>query len=193
MPSEIPEYYRQFAEKPPPPAPAASGKRTAVPATAPFDPAALYLANTFMLGLAEDWQDRTLHIIAGPVTDDMQHSILVDVEPEVGTDDLVDYADWQVKALEEDLKGCRLLLQEPIQLANGLPAYRAIFCWYPAEDVRIYQEQVYVLHENTGYKLTASFTKKTRKTLGPQVERMMLSFSPGAPAVQSPARAVRAY
>lgn len=185
--SNIPEYYRQFAEKPKPP-PVLPARQAPVqakqkPNDAPlsFEPATFYLANSFTLGLAEDWQDRTLHIIAGPVTDDMQHSILVDVEPEVGADDLTGYADWQVKALEEDLKGCRLLLQEPIQLANGLPAYRAIFCWYPAENMRIYQEQIYVLHENTGYKLTASFTKKTRKTIGPQVERMMLSFTPGAP------------
>ena len=63
-------------------------------------------------------------------------------------------------------------------LTNGMPAYEAIFRWYPSEDLRIYQHQIFVLHKNNGYKLTTSFTKKTRKILGPQVERIMLSFNP---------------
>jgi hypothetical protein len=63
-------------------------------------------------------------------------------------------------------------------LDNGTEAYEAIFKWYPVNEFRIYQHQVYILIDKTAYKLTASFTKKTRQTLGPQVERMMLSFNP---------------
>ena len=80
--------------------------------------------------------------------------------------------------MENELKGCRLLKQGKTQLANGLPAYEAIFSWYPTDDLRVYQHQIFVLHEKRGYKLTATFTKKTRKTIGPLVERMMLSFNP---------------
>jgi hypothetical protein len=141
----------------------------------------LYQGNLFTINLYEDWEDKTVYTIAGPVTDGIQHNIVITVDPEVQADNLRDFADWNIAALQNELKGCRLLLQGKIALANGLPAYRAIFRWYPTEDLRIYQEQIYVLVEKTGYRLTASFSKKTRKTLGPQVERMMLSFNPTPP------------
>ena len=137
-----------------------------------------YRGNLFSMRLYEDWQDKTIYTISGPVTDGIQHSIIINLNPDVDTDSLRDYADGNIACLTNELKGCRLLLQAPITLANGLPAYKAIFCWFPTEELRIYQEQIYVLVGSTGYNLTASFTKKTRKTLGPQVERMMLSFNP---------------
>jgi len=144
--------------------------------------ALIYRANTFSVKVNENWQDKTIYTIAGPVTDGIQHSIIINLNPDVETDSLRDYADWNIASLTNELKGCRLLMQAPINLANGLPAYKAIFCWFPTEELRIYQEQIYILVGTTGYNLTASFTKKTRKTLGPQVERMMLSFSPINPS-----------
>ena len=108
----------------------------------------------------------------------MQHNVTISVGHHVEVDSLIDFADWQVKSVEETLKGCRLLLKDQVQLDCGVPAYRAIFVWYPTDDVRLYQEQLYVLHGGRGYTLTASFTKKTRKTLGPRVQRVMLSFTP---------------
>ncbi len=151
------------------------------PAKAGPPPTGLYLANSFRLGLADGWQDTTLHIISGPLDDDLQHGVLVDREPDVDVDSVPDYADRQVQALEQSLNSCRVLLSEPMTLDSGLPAHRAVFVWWPTPERRVYQEQVYVLHEGSAYKLTASFTKKTRKTLGPQVERMMRSFCPGSP------------
>lgn len=130
----------------------------------------------------EDWQDKTIYTIAGPVTDGIQHNIIISLNPDVGTDSLRDYADWNIASVTNELKGCRLLLQKPVTLANGRPAYKAVFCWFPTENLRIYQEQIYVLAGTTGYNLTASFTRKTRKILGPSVERMMLSFEPLEPS-----------
>jgi hypothetical protein len=146
-----------------------------------FLPNIIFRGNQFTLKLFDGWQDKTIYTIAGPVTDGIQHNIIINLNPDVGTDSLRDYADWNIATLSGELKGCRLLYQGPISLANGLPAHKGIFCWFPTEELRIYQEQIYVLVGTTGFNLTASFTKKTRKTLGPQVERMMLSFNPVPP------------
>jgi len=80
--------------------------------------------------------------------------------------------------LGNSLKSFILLKQDEIILSNGFPAYKIVFRWYPAENIRLYQEQIFVLSDKTAYKLTSSFTKKTRKTLGPQIERILMSFSP---------------
>jgi hypothetical protein len=112
------------------------------------------------------------------VTNGIQHNIIITIDHEIQFDSVEAYAEWQISALEDELKGCRLLKKGKLQLINELPAYEAVFRWYPTDELRIYQQQIFVLVNSIGYKLTASFTKKTRKTLGPQVERMMLSFNP---------------
>lgn len=176
--------YKYLSQKPRSPSPTLNPSQTILPSK-PTPPPIRYQGNLFTINLYEGWQDKTVYTITGPVTDGVQHNITIMVDHEIQADNLSDFADWNVATLENELKGCRLLKQGEITLANGLPAYKAIFSWYPTEELRIYQEQIYILVGKTGYKLTASFTKKTRKTLGPQVERMMLSFNPAPPATDS--------
>jgi hypothetical protein len=179
MPREtpsIPEYYRHYVDQPSQQS-TPSERKEAVDKSNKL-PSGIYRGNTFTIGLNEEWTDKTIHIISGPVSDEIQHNIIINVDPEPGTDSLINFAEVHIKTLEEQLKGCRLLKKDKIQLNNGLPAYRTIFRWFPAENVRLYQEQIYVFQNGTGYILTASFTKKTRKTLGPQVERLLMTFSP---------------
>lgn len=140
--------------------------------------APLYRGHSFTLALLAGWQDKTIYTLTGPVENGIQHNVIVNVDPELPFEKVLDYADAQITGLEEQLKGCRLLKRAAVKLANGMPAIQAVFSWYPTEKLRVYQKQIFVLVERTGYKLTATFTKKTFKTLGPQVERMMLSFAP---------------
>ena len=176
---------------PAPPAEAAPPKPSAAKAPPRPEPAAKaepekdapefpkpYRADRFTFALGEDWTDETVYTLGGPVTDGVQHNITIHIEPGVQAAGLLDYAEEQVQGLNDELTGFRLLKEDQVELSSGLAAYRAIFVWYPAQDQRLYQEQLYVLHQQTGYTLTATFTKKTRKTLGPQVERIMLSFTP---------------
>lgn len=141
------------------------------------DKTILFQGNGFTLNQLDDWEDKTLYTLLGPVTDGIQHNVIIDVERDAPFDTLEEYADWHIKTLETELKSCMLLKRGEIKLTNGTEAYEAIFSWYPTDDIRIYQQQIFVLVEKTAYKMTASYTKKTRKTLGPAIERMMLSLS----------------
>jgi hypothetical protein len=158
-----------------------------LPPTQKFpQPTVPYRADTFTLRLYDDWHDKTVFTLTGPVTDGIQHNITINVEPESQFESVREYAEWQIKAIEDELKACMLLKKEEIKLANGMPAFRAIFSWWPTNDLRVYQEQIYVLFEGTAYRLTATFTKKTRKTIGPLVEQMMLSFAPFSKSTKRP-------
>jgi len=188
---KIPEYYKQFQNQP------AEEKKTGKPSEGkqleevekkhkPLevkqtpqvkDKTILFQGNGFTVNQLEEWEDKTIYTFTGPVTDGIQHNVILNIDKDVPFETLKEYADWQIKTLETELKGCTLLKKGETKLTNGTDAYEAIFKWYPVEDIRIYQHQIYVLINKVAYRMTASFTKKTRKTLGPQVERMMLSFN----------------
>ena len=152
--------------------------QTERPNTQPPPPQLPYQTNRFELRLYEGWQDKTVITLVGPVDDGIQHNVIVLFEDDSPFTTVRDFAEAQINALETELKSCRVLKKGGIALSNGLNAYQAIYSWYPAEHLQVYQEQVYVLSDKTAYKLTATFTKRTRKTLGPLVQRMMLSFNP---------------
>jgi hypothetical protein len=147
---------------------------TSMPATV----AASFVTSRFSLRQASGWEDKTLYTLVGPVDNGIQHNLTIVVDDESKCDTLRDYAEAQVERVVQELKGCRILKKDMISLANGLPAFRAIFSWYPTDNQRVYQEQIFVVHDGAAYRLTATFTKKTRRTLGPIVEKMMLSFTP---------------
>jgi hypothetical protein len=191
---DIPEYYKQFQNQPPKkeeeqekseqkeqtsqkpeqkqesqkPAQAEQVKDKTIP----------YQGNGFTLNQLEDWKDSTIYTLTGPVTDGIQHNVIITIDKEPNTDDLIEYAEFHIKTLEKELKSCMLLKKGETKLTNGTEAYEAIFSWYPTDQVRIYQHQIFVMIDKLAYKMTASFTKKTRQTLGPAVERMMLSLNP---------------
>jgi hypothetical protein len=140
--------------------------------------ASSFSGNGFTINMPEEWQDKTIYTLAGPVEDDIQHNILIRVEQDMEMDSVAEYADSQIESLEAQLQGCRVLKRDEVRLANGLEAYDVIFRWDPMEDVQYYQRQIYVLFEDTAYTLTTTFTKKSRKISGPEIDRILMSFEP---------------
>lgn len=149
-----------------------------------------YQAHSFTFTCLDQWQDRTVYTFAGPVIDGMQHNLTIAFGQAVPFASVREFAEWQIGVTEQEIKGCRLLKKGNISLASGTPAFQAIFSWCPTDNLKVYQEQIFVLSEGTAYTLTATFSRKSRKTLGPHVERMMLSFEPlkPKPKTQGPSR-----
>lgn len=138
----------------------------------------LFRGHGFALSHPPDWQDQTLYTITGPVVDQVKHNIIIMTDRNVEHASLSDYAKEQVEALENVLPQCRILKKGDTRLRDGTPAYRVIYRWQTEDNRRVYQEQIYVLTGMTGYKITSTFSKRTRRTLGPLVERIMISFKP---------------
>ena len=186
MNKSIPDYYRHLAEQR-----AASNAERDAPSSQPAGDAedtdgglptpVSFRAHTFRMDLPPDaWTDRSLYTLTGPTIDGIQHNISIHQAPGVEQDDLDGFIEEQIAMLEASLERCQMLHQDTVALDCGLDAGRAIYFWYPTDDLKLYQEQLYVLHEETAYTLTASFTARTRKTVGAAVEQMMRSFTPRA-------------
>jgi hypothetical protein len=112
------------------------------------------------------------------ISDGLRHTLLVEVDPAPETDRLDAYVAAHLRILGRDLEGFRLLKQDQQALRDGTPAVRLIFCWKQHGRRPLYQEQLFVLHQGRGYRLTATFTNTSRKQLGRQVEAVMLGFTP---------------
>lgn len=135
-----------------------------------------FRAHRFTMPLEPGWRDATLYLFKGPVFGGVSHNVTVTREREVEETSLPEYASLRTEMLAAHLKDCMVLWRDEVELAAGVPASRVIFAWNPEEGLRLYQEQLYVLHEGDGYTMTASFSRKTRKKLGHEVERIMRSF-----------------
>lgn len=135
------------------------------------------LNNRFVLNIPVDWKDETIYRFEGPQENGINHNILVTIENKVDVPDLEGYADMQIKAVGTELQGYHELKRGQILLNNRLPAYELVYKWCPVEDREVYQRVIYVLHKETGYILTATFSKKTWKTKGTEIDKILKSFA----------------
>jgi len=135
------------------------------------------LNNRFVLNIPADWTDKSIYKFDGPQDDGINHNILVTIENEVDIPDLEKYADMQIKAVETELQGYHEFKRGQIVLNNRFPAYELVYKWCPVEDREVYQRVIYILHKETGYILTATFSKKTWKTKGTEIDKILKSFT----------------
>ena len=132
--------------------------------------------NRFSMTFPPEWEDRSYYRFEGPVEDGIKHSIIVTIENNVDVPNLEQYAELNIKAVETELQGYQELKRGPVTLDNRVPAYELVYKWTPVKDRQVYQRVIYILINKTGYILTASFSKKTWKMLGPAVNKILMSF-----------------
>jgi hypothetical protein len=139
---------------------------------------AIILNNKFSLKVPDTWQDKTVYTFEGPEEDGIRHNIWVTIENNVEVPDLEQYAQLNIQATETALQGYRELKRGSLALNNRQPAYELIYRWSPLEKREVYQRVMYVLKNRTGYILTSSFSKKTWKMLGTEIDKIFKSFIP---------------
>ena len=153
--------------------PAPPARLAPAPAPPPTTP---YRADGWALALPPGWSDATTHTIAGPVADGLAHHVTVASTPgEGGAAEAL--ADEQVGAVLDTLPGAVLLLRDEVALAGGAVGVRAVFRWSPAADRALYQQQVYAVVGGRAVVLAASFTARSRRVVGDEVHRLMLSLA----------------
>jgi hypothetical protein len=134
------------------------------------------LNNKFAMKFPHDWEDRSYYRFEGPVEDGIKHSIIVSIENNVDVPNIEQYADLNIKAVEAELQGYQELKRGPLTLDSRVPAYELVYKWTPVKDRLVYQRVIYILLNKTGYILTATFSKKTWKMLGSEINKILMSF-----------------
>ena len=135
------------------------------------------LNNRFSIKIPTEWKDNTVYSFEGPEEDGVRHNIIVTIENNVEITELKMYAEMRIDAVANELKGYNELKRCLIELKNRVPAYEVVYKWCPVDNRVIYQRVIYILQNSTGFILTASFSKKTWKTKGPEIDKILKSFT----------------
>ena len=137
--------------------------------------------NNFLIILPDGWEDRTVHQFLGPDDSGVQHVLNLTIDPDPQTDDVEDYARDRIDQIVESMPAAEILKEEPKTLASGVEAYVAIYKWVPPNGNVTFQKLVYMICDGIAYSFSANFSKKTIKTIGVEVDRIIESFQPGSP------------
>lgn len=132
----------------------------------------------FNISLADGWEEQSIYTFKGPDEGGVQHNLLLNIDQDISGIDLTEYVEQKIEGLKDGLQGMEIVNQGEKQLKSGIPAYEVVFEWVPAPETILFQKQVYLVVDNKGYTFTASFSKKTLKTIGNEVDAMINSFKP---------------
>jgi len=133
----------------------------------------------FQIELPDGWEDRTVHQFLGPDDSGVQHVLNLVVDPNAQTDDVEDYARDRIDQIVESMPAAEVLNEERKTLASGVDVLEIIYKWVPPNGKVTFQKLVYMIRDGVAYSFSANFSKKTIKTIGVEVDRIIESFEPG--------------
>ncbi|MBD3320046.1 MAG: DUF1795 domain-containing protein [Chitinivibrionales bacterium] len=136
--------------------------------------------NQFTLSLPLGWKETTVYTFEGPHDSGVQHNIIITIDNEPSKKiGLKDYAHQQIGNSKQYLPGFEMVQEREIRLPSGLDGYELVYKYAPSDELVLYQKQVFVIMESKGYCFTATFSKKTMKTIVHEVDEIISSFRPG--------------
>jgi hypothetical protein len=135
--------------------------------------------NQFKIDLPSGWEDQTVHIFMGPDDSGVQHMVQLIIDPDTGGIELEEYARNRIEAALEALQGAEVLKDEEKNLESGRLVHECVFKWIPTDDQIIFRKTIFMIIDGAGYTFGGNFSKKTLKTIGVEMERMIGSFRPG--------------
>ncbi|MDH5230723.1 MAG: DcrB-related protein [Gammaproteobacteria bacterium] len=134
--------------------------------------------NCFSMSLGSDWVDESHYAFRGPECDGIEHSININIEQNPEINELKAFAQFQIESLKNNLSGFQELKSAESLTDSGLPAYEYVYKWEPVPHTVIYQKMFFIMTERTAYKLLTTFSKKSWKMIGAEIDKIMRSFVP---------------
>ena len=135
--------------------------------------------NQFSLNLPDEWKDTTVFTFQGPNDSGVQHNLVLVIDPAVEKDiEVAPYAKQQLENSKQVLPGFEMINEQEKTIIPDIPAYEIVYKYIPADEVIIFQKQVFMIIDGKGYSFTSSFSKKTLKTIANEVDEIIASFVP---------------
>jgi hypothetical protein len=132
----------------------------------------------FTLDLPGGWEDETIYTYKGPDDSGVQHRITLVIDRATDAASAEEFARPRIDTVMATLQGAEILKEEPRELASGIPAYECVYKWIPTGSDARFVRNVYLLADGAGYTFSGAFSKKTLKTIGVEMDRIIESFVP---------------
>jgi len=132
----------------------------------------------FTLELPGGWEDETIYTYKGPDDSGVQHRITLVIDRATNAATVEEFARLRIATVMATLQGADILKEEPKELASGIPAYECVYKWIPVGSDALFVRNVYLLASGAGYTFSGTFSKKTLKTIGVEMDRIIESFNP---------------
>ena len=133
--------------------------------------------NIFKLTLPSGWKETTVYTFEGPYDSGVQHNLVLSILPELPENvALAQYVQSQMEVSAESLPGFELISEKELTVTDIQAGYETVFRYQPSDDVRYMQKQWYFVIKDKIYLFTATFSKKTLKTIGTEVETIVRSL-----------------
>jgi len=129
--------------------------------------------------LPDGWTDGTVYTYLGPDEGGVQHILTVSRDDDLEGRDLAEFAREHIEATVAALAGTETLKDEPKELPDGRTVHEFVCRWIPVDGKAIFRKQVYLVAGGSGFVFAANMTKRTMKTVGVEIERMINSFRAG--------------
>jgi len=132
----------------------------------------------FHIDLPKGWSDQSLFTFTGPEDKGLPHQFFLLIDKNVGEVDLDQYAKERIDAVVQQDPTIEILKRERETLPNGREVVDFVCRTAPGGENLVYRRLVYMIVGEAGYTFTATFNRKTIKTLGVEVMNMINSFQP---------------
>ena len=135
----------------------------------------------FQLTFPDDaWKETTVYTFEGPHDSGVQHNLVLTIDTSVPKDVLLkDYAQGQHEVTTRLLPGYEFVDEKEKTMSSGVPVYEITYKYVPADEVVLFQKQLFMFIEKKAYVFTSTFNKKTLNTIANEVEEIVGSLKTG--------------
>lgn len=135
--------------------------------------------NQFSITLPDEWKDTTVFTFQGPHDSGVQHNLVLVIDTEIDKKmDVATYAKLQLDQSKIVLPGFEMVNEKEKTMPSGILAYEVVYKYIPADDMIIFQKQLFIINKEKAYSFTSSYSKKTLKTIAHEVDEIIASFIP---------------
>lgn len=140
-----------------------------------------FMNNQFQLVFPDGWKETTVYTFEGPHDNGVQHNLVMVIDPFVTEEtDLFEYAHAQLDGPKNVLPGFEFVSEGQKSFSDGSPFFEIVYKYSPAEEIVLYQKQVYVIKKMgkdfKGIVFSATFSKKSLPTIGAEVDAIIAGF-----------------
>ncbi len=133
----------------------------------------------FEFDLPAGWEDQTVYTFKGPDDGDLSHTIMLIVDRHLQHDTVESYAREKISPILDTLQGVDVLKDEDTTVPGCHPSYDFYYKWIPADGMVVFQKNVFVLAGGRGFCFCGRFSKRTSKTVGSMLKKVVESVLPG--------------